>query len=492
MKKSLQYCLTLLTIVFVTIACATNDDSAVVQGSVFDAQSGNVIGNALVQITAPGEFNDLFARTNENGQYNIGGIEVEGVTDLTLTASATGYDDAEEVVRITPGESIAGVDFEITEAGQDPIGGGGDDGDDGGVTGEPSEPTSIQLLTPDKDFIQIAAAGTNNNVDLTFQVRDAAGRRLNLNSSVEVAFSFLNNPGNEATLEPSRAFTNGEGQVTTNLQSGNTAGPVQLLVEIIDTDISIRPIPINIHGGFPDLDHFSLSPDVSNGAYNFEAWATNGIRNQINVLLGDEFSNPVRPNTAVYFETTGGVIEGSGVGHTNETGEISVNLISGKPRPTDQTTVDGINFGGRDGLATVTAITFNKDNQPIEESINVVFSTSSANITATPTTFDLDPNGGASFNYTVTDLNGNPMAKGTTILIEAGNDIEVTGTGSEEYTLGNNILPGPGSTEFNFSIRDTDDENSDPANLTISIIVTSPSGNTTIYDGINGIRRKGQ
>jgi hypothetical protein len=117
-----------------------------------------------------------------------------------------------------------------------------------------------------------------------------------------------------------------------------------------------------------------------------------------------------------------------------------------------------------------------------------VFSTSEALISATPTTFDLDPNGGASFSYTVTDLNGNPMAAGTTIVVEGGEGIEVTG--DNDFTLGNHVVPGPGSTEFSFSIRDTDNESNDPADLTISIEVTSPLGNTSTYSGIQGTRRK--
>lgn len=117
-----------------------------------------------------------------------------------------------------------------------------------------------------------------------------------------------------------------------------------------------------------------------------------------------------------------------------------------------------------------------------------MFSTRSAQISASPTTFDLDPNGGEKFSYTVTDENGNPMAAGTEILVEAGEGIEVTG--DDEFTLGNHLFPGPGATEFNFSIRDTDENSDDPADLTIKISVTTPSGNTTTYTEISGTRRK--
>lgn len=45
MKKSLQYCFTLFTLLLIATACTTDDDLA----------------NATVQVTAPGEFSDSFA-----------------------------------------------------------------------------------------------------------------------------------------------------------------------------------------------------------------------------------------------------------------------------------------------------------------------------------------------------------------------------------------------------------------------------------------------
>ena len=190
-------------------------------------------------------------------------------------------------------------------------------------------------------------------------------------------------------------------------------------------------------------------------------------------MLGDQFSNPVKPGTVIYFETTGGVIQGSG--QTNEDGIVNVDLISGNPRPIS-------------GVATVTASTVNNNNVRIQEKLDIVMSGSRANITANPTTFDIDNGGGASFDYTVEDLNGNPMAAGTQISIEAGDGIELTG--DTNFELGNNINAGPGATEFSFSIRDTDIESNNESDLTILISVNTPSGNTTTYSGIQGTRSK--
>ena len=318
-------------------------------------------------------------------------------------------------------------------------------------------------------------------------MQDSAGRNLDLDNQIEVNFSILVGPDGGEGLLPETSTTNASGRVITNLYSGTKSGVVQIQAEIVREDIGLtirsRPIAVTIHGGFPDADHFSLAPNK----YNFEGYTINGRTNEITAILGDEFSNPVKPGTAVYFSTTGGVIEGSTQGNTNNQGFATVQLISGARRPNDSQTVDGTPFP-RDGLATITASTVNKDNQLIEKSVNVVFSTSNATITANPTTFDLAPGGGDTFTYTVTDLNGNPMAAGTTITVDAGDGIEVTG--DVNFTLGNFIFPGPSATEFTFSIRDIDDDSNEPADLSINITVVSPSGNETTLTPITGTRRK--
>lgn len=356
-----------------------------------------------------------------------------------------------------------------------------------GVSGPPSGAATIILTNISDEFINIQGTGGTVNSTFTFQVQDSAGRNLDLNNQIEVNFSILVGPDGGEGLLPETSTTNASGRVITNLYSGTKSGVVQIQAEIVRDDIGLtirsRPIAVTIHGGFPDADHFSLAPSK----YNFEGYSINGRTNEITAILGDEFSNPVKPGTAVYFSTTGGVIEGSAQGNTNNQGFASVQLISGARRPNDSQTIDGTPFP-RDGLATITASTVDKDNQLIEKSVNVVFSTSAASISANPTTFDLAPGGGDTFTYTVTDLNGNPMAAGTSISVDAGEGIELTG--DVNLTLGNYIFPGPGATEFTFSIRDIDEDSNEPADLSINITVVSPSGNETTLTPISGTRRK--
>ncbi len=64
-------------------------------------------------------------------------------------------------------------------------------------------------------------------------------------------------------------------------------------------------------------------------------------------------------------------------------------------------------------------------------------------ITVTPTTFDIQNGGSQTFNYTVSDGNGNPMSEGQTISVKvsegdlkvSGNiDIKMLDTQSKAYT----------------------------------------------------------
>ncbi len=414
-----------------------------------------------------------------NGGVNLTGVTSyimpnelstgQGTTDFSFTATAASNFSKSETIYITA-TSPSGT---VTTNSELTIYGTG-----GGVSGTPSAPAAIVLEDVQRNTINIKETGGIVNSSLTFQVQDSAGRPLDLDSPVDVEFEIIQGPGGGEGVLPAVATTNSTGRVTTNVFSGNTAGVLQIQARIeppfAPSTIRSNPVAITIHGGFPDFDHFSIAPTVK----NIEGFNINGTTTTLEVIVGDKFSNPVKPGTAVYFETTGGVIEGSAVDHTDALGRASVTLQSGNPR-------GPLN----DGDLTVTARTIDENSQFIERTASVVFSTSAANI-STPDAMPFDtlaPGGGATFDYVVQDLNGNPMAAGTRIEIDGGAGIEVTGDAN--FTLGDHINPGPGATEFQFSIRDTDEESSAAADITLQIRVTTPSGNVTTFSGIYGVRR---
>lgn len=435
-------------------------ESVTITGIVLDKETSQPIEAAFVEITAPLE-NQQTTTTDSTGKYTFT-LQAVSSTVVSIKASKQNYDPVTESLTITPGGDFTEVDITLTP-----------EVDDDGVGGQPQGAAAIVLSGVPIQAINIAETGDVISAPFTFQVQDSAGRALNEESSVEVQFTIVSGPGGGESLVPATASTNAQGQVTTTLFSGNKAGPVkvQALIDRPDIGLTVKSSPalVAIHGGFPEANHFSIAIDKN----NFEGFGINNVRNTISVVVGDKFSNPVKPGTVVYFETTGGIIQGSG--GTDQDGIVTVDLISGNPRPAN-------------GLAMVTATTVNANNIRIQKTVDVVFSGSQAEISASPTTFSLPPGGGKSFTYSVTDINGNPMAAGTQLSVEAGDGIELTG--DVGFTLGDFINPGPGATEFNFSIRDTDTESNAEADLTIKISVTTPSGNTTTYSEISGTRHK--
>ncbi len=331
-------------------------------------------------------------------------------------------------------------------------------------------PAVIILSKKPKSAINIKATGGNVSAPITFQVKDSLGRQLTAKNAATVHFKLISQPGG-ADLAPHQATTNAQGEVTMTLLSGNHAGPIKVQASIKRPKYGItiysEPVVIAIHGGYPDKNHFSITP----AKHNFEGYDINNSRDKIMVVLGDKYSNPVMPGTIVYFKTTEGIIEGSAT--TDEDGVASVELISGDPRTAD-------------GKGVVTAITVNANDQRIQKTANIIFSTSHAIISAPPDNFTI-PNGGSqSFSYSITDKHGNPMPTGTHIKVNAGKGLKLTG--DVDFTLGDYLQSGANRTQFHFSAVDADKNTTEDAKVTIKITVKTPSGTVTAYSDLQGVR----
>jgi hypothetical protein len=322
------------------------------------------------------------------------------------------------------------------------------------------DPVSIFLLSQSTNHIGVKESGAEETARLTFIVQDSSGRAIDLAHAVDVKFRFGARPNGGELLSPSVIRTNGLGQASVNLTSGTKSGVVQLIAEIQISNklITSLPVAISIHGGLPNQNHFSLGPLK----FNFPGLSVYGLENPISVIVGDKYSNPVKENTAVYFSTTGGIIEGSLL--TNIQGRGSVNLISGNPIPVHPL------FGP--GFATITATTADENLMNISKETIVLFSGPPI-ISVTPMNFDL-PNGGSqAFNFTVNDINGNPLAKDNTIKvtveggkIKAQGDIDVTMPDTQSRSW----------TQFNFFIYDDEHDVSELKPVTIKIEASGPNG----------------
>lgn len=329
---------------------------------------------------------------------------------------------------------------------------------------------SIYLANQSSGSIGVKESGSVETARLTFEVQDSSGVPIDLDHSVDVHFLLGAAPGGGEVISPSEVKTNTSGQADVNLTSGTKAGVVQIIAKIILANKTIvsTPVSITIHGGLPDLDHFSLT--ASN--INFPGYDLYGQTDQIKVIVGDKYGNPVRPQTAVYFTTTGGIIEGSAV--TNDQGSGSVNLIGADPKPNDAV------FGA--GFARITASTANENLQTIQKQVVVLFS-GTPQISVTPTTFDI-PNGGSQiFNYTVSDQNGNPLAKQTSITVT----VDGTTVGSQgDLSVKLPDTQDKAWTKFSFVVYDNVDTVNTASPVTIKILTDGPNGGAkTTFSGIS-------
>ncbi|WP_018126383.1 carboxypeptidase-like regulatory domain-containing protein [Balneola vulgaris] len=462
----------LLSFLFVYTGCESTSKDVSITGQVVNNTNGDAIDEAVVVILEPAVYTNESKLTDENGSFTFSGLTITEATDFVIEARKTGFDRVTVTVPGTPGQDVT-IDSPISLIPEN-TGGGDGGGDTGGdqVSGPSSGPAQIILTSIPKQAINIAETGDEISGTFTFQVQDSAGRPLTLSNQATVNFQILSGPGGGEEVTPTSINTNADGKVTTSLFSGNRAGPVKIQASITRSDIGLTikstPVLIAIHGGFPDANHFSISAETN----NIEGFNINNIRDNITVIVGDEFSNPVKPGTVVYFETDGGVIQGSTT--TDENGVGTVQLITANPRPAN-------------GLVTVTAKTFDKNDNEITTSTNVLFSGFPQISNVSPTTFDLPPNGGENFTFTATDENGNPLAAGTQFKVEVGEGLDATG--DAEFTLGDYLSPGIGSTQFSFSISDTDEDANDRGGTTITIRVTTPSGKQASY-AISGFRSK--
>jgi len=428
-------------------------------GVVVDANDEGV-ANAFVTIN-PGNY---LVETDGSGVYEID-VEIDSTMSLTVRATKNGYSTSTTTVLAIADRVVDVPTLRITPT-------------DGAVQ-ESGFASNIILQTISSQTIGVKEAGSEEIATITFQLTDSTGLPLSLNRAVNVSFAFGEQPGGGEFLFPETVRTDNDGEARVNLAAGTLAGVVQIIAsaEVNGNTIRSNPAALTIHGGHPDQTHFTLGPEV----FNFPGLTRFGVTNAISVIVGDQYGNPTRPNSAVYFTTTHGVIQGSAL--TNQDGGGSVTLFSGNPLP------------NTDGIATVTATTADVNDETVTAAIPVLF-TDTPIITLEQISSSNDPFS-RRFRYTVTDRLGNPMGPGTTINVRAGG-VKVTAVGDVDVQLGDTailgspgnytVVTGPGITEFEFSVVEaTIADIVDPPSLdNVSVSVSGPNGRLQITQTANG------
>lgn len=412
-------------------------------GQVLNADTAEPIAGAFVRILPF----DLLVETTSDGRYDAV-IEIDSTMDVSIQASKDGFSEASTNILALADRTITVPNLSLTPAADAPR--------------ESGRAANMLLLSQTANVIGVRESGSEEVATLTFQLADSVGRPVILNQSSRVRFSLGVRPGGGEEVAPLEAQTNDQGQVNVTLSSGTRAGIVQVIAEtdVAGRTVRSQPVALTIHGGHPDQAHFSLGPLRR----NFPGLNFIGLTNEISVIVGDKFSNPVRPGTSVNFSSTHGIIGGSTL--TDADGRGSVDLTSANPLPAD-------------GIAHITAVTADEQQNRVTATTPVVFSGTPA-LHISPGVARIDQ----AYTMTVTDGNGNPLVAGTTITVTAeGTAVKATGNTEAQipetsFVGGMNfehVVRGPGMTQFQFFVVENIDPDA-PAVPNISSITIELQG----------------
>lgn len=438
-----------------TFSCTTStqNNESVLSGNVYYLDNNfNAIPVSGALVTAKNFF--VQTTTDASGGYSLA-VELEATEtekEVNLQVSRVGFSSKEIPVLVKRGQDISVPDITLEKV-------GGDSSVSPTDTISTSGPASHIEVRPGHDtHVYIQGSGLQESAFLSFSVMDDKGVLVDQEHGVTVHFEILNGPDGGEYLYPETMETQG-GKVYTVLNSGILAGAVQIQAWFESEGKTYRTLPVRIaiYGGLPDQNHFSLATAKVNiaGRVHF------GITDQVTAFVGDKFSNPVAPGTAVYFSSDYGIVEGSAV--TDILGRATVRFMSALPLPPDP---------ANNPFAVITASTFGDTlgTKIIQAQTNLLLSDHTAPIQVTPSSFTYDnSNTPVTFNYTVSDIYNHPIVSESIINVTA-TDGNLYGDVSLQQV--DTQVSGPGKTEFSFTWAPGD--SLDAPQVQISITVTTP------------------
>jgi hypothetical protein len=428
----------------------------VVTGHVIDKTSGQPINNAVVRtVSPPPEIDEV---TDSTGAFTLK-LKIDSTESYKIEAQKEGYYVYTTTVLAVPGRNVNLPDLMLQTQDSTSTTGGGT-ANSNRTSGYAA---SIMLSSVSSNSIVVKESGGNESSELDFVVQDSSGIPVDLNHAATINFKFGSAPGGGETLNPLQAKTNENGEAVTTLTSGTKAGVVQVVAQatVNGNVIQSKPVPISIDSGLPDQSHFTLAANQ----YNIP-FPDIGKRYKFTCFAGDKYGNVVTQGVSVYFTTNGGYIEGSAT--TGTDGSASVNLTDGNPYPPN-------------GIASIIATTADENFNTVTDTVKVIFSEGPI-ITISPTSFNI-PNGGSqTFNYTVMDNKGYPMAIGTSVSVNVeGQNIKTAGDIGPAIT---DVAPDFSNinqlTNFSFSINDSQPDTAVSVPVYITIESNGPNGNAKV------------
>jgi hypothetical protein len=449
------------------VADPVEDSTAILRGQVTD-QNNDPVADADV-IASSTAFGTKTTTTNAEGNYQFT-LELapdQPTTSYTISVSKSGFAQRSQSVPLAAGDDVR-LNFVLGDEGDDNGDGNGDDpGDD-----EPTGPASnIVVVDVEATSIGVMSGGYDETTRLVFEARDADGRPVDSDHAIDVSFTIQGGPGGGEFLSPANGRTNDEGRVAVTLNAGVLAGVVQISAQatVDGRTITSTPVKLTIHGGLPAQEHFGLGVEQ----INFPGLQVVNARLGVVAVVGDKFSNPVRPGTSVYFRTKAGNIQTEA--QTDDDGVVNVQLISiGK---------NILNSVHGPGFGYVVAETRGEGGVLVTDSVLVLLSGRPI-ITVDPGTFTIPNNSSQTFNYTVADYNGNPMSKDQSISVElelpelAGDAEapELILSGDVDLTLRDTQDPAYTMFSFTLSVSGGAEENV-VENMPVTIVISTSGPN---------------
>lgn len=468
MKKTHIFLVLSIMFSLLLVSCESEelvDDDTVyettITGQVIDAETGSNLSGAIIKIS---EGTTVQGTTSGSDGTFSTEIDLSGDTDLEVIVFMAGYFQDTTSVFALVDETTEVPLFELQRD---------ESSNAGSFSGVAA---SIYLSEESASFVGVKESGSIESAQIVFEVMDSSGIVIGEDNAITVSFRFGDTPGGGEYLYPSSITTNALGKAAVSLNTGTIAGVCQIVAEaVVDgKPIKSKPVLITIHGGFPDLDHFSLGPEYVNYAYynkfNGEA--------KISVLVGDKYTNPVREGTSVYFSSEAGVIEGSE--QTNKLGQATVTLLSGNPLPYDDVLGHGYFY--------VHASTINESEETISNKSLLLFSSYPVVTLSTNTAFDsvyIGNGGSQSFSYTVVDIFGHPLAHDNNYSVVVETDGSAGAAGDISIKMGDVLS---GTPTYYFKVLDTDDEKIDEKAITVRVVSDGPNGRAVSQAAI-GITR---
>lgn len=326
--------------------------------------------------------------------------------------------------------------------------------------------SSLTLVNVDNSQISVRGTGASEISKLVFQARDSVGNTVDILKRAYVTFSIspVGGTGGGEFLFPAADSTDASGLVSTTLNAGTRAGVLQVIAQAnqFGRVITSSPVRITISGGLPDAAHFTakLTPQ------NMPGWTNDPVAvGNVTVQVGDKFGNPVQPGTALYFTTSGGLIQATAT--TDDAGHASAVLYGGSPYPSDN---------GNPGSGHVTVSTIGEGGAPVQQSIPFLFSgPASIKLLNVPNdTVKIFDGGSFDVNYQVSDNNGNPISGGTSVTVTA------SGLASSGVSLSGDIA---------VTTADTQDKNAQRYTFRVADAVSNggPSGDVVFTISVGGV-----